>query len=116
MRHTLFLACTRPTLTMGIPLEAFVVCLAPCVEIFFITGLFSATSIWRFIWLGGSITISYGTCRLLTAWDHNIFHILWIWVQTKGLTSRNAAFWGGSSISPARLKRPRKLEEIPYLG
>ena len=114
-QHTLFLACTRPALIAGIPIEAFVVSGLFCIESFMISGLFT-TSVWRLVWLGGSLGISYLVCRLLTAIDHNIFHILFVWFQTKCRTSRNAAYWGGSSLSPAPIRRARKAQDIPYLG
>jgi type IV secretion system protein VirB3 len=113
-QHTLFLACTRPALIMGIPIEAFVVAGLFCTETFMISGMMTK-SLWRIAWLFGSLAVCYLICRVLIAIDHNIFHILKIWGQTKCRTSRNAAFWGGSSTSPAPLKRPRKREEIPCL-
>ncbi len=114
-QHTLFLACTRPALFLGIPIEAVVVSGFFCILPFQISGLVAPKSLWRIAWLVGSIIVSYLICRALVAIDHNIFHILKIWGQTKCMTSRNADFWGGSSSSPVPIKRPRKREEIPCL-
>src|SRR5678810_831408 len=94
--HILFLACTRPALIAGIPIEAALACGTFVAETFLISGMFTQ-SLWRIGWLFGSSAGSYVACRLLAKRDHNIFRILWIWMQTKGRTSRNAAYWGGSS-------------------
>ncbi len=40
----------------------------------------------------------------ITKHDHNRFRVLNAWLNTRG-RARNAAFWGGSSISPLRLRR-----------
>ncbi len=118
-KNTLFLACTRPALYAGIPIEACAFSLFFCVGTFTASGMFVGNGLFagilRVVWLFVSGTLCYVTCRLLTARDHNIFRVLWIWVQTKGRTSRNAAFWGGSSTSPVPVKRSRKRQEIPHL-
>ena len=92
---TLFLACTRPAMVLGVTMEAF--------------GLNVMFSSILFI-LGGSLL--YGlvavpihlACRLLCRHDPNQFRLLFAWFDTRG-RHRNGRLWGGSSFTPLRLKR-----------
>ena len=114
--HTLFLACTRPALFYGIPIEAAVASLFFCGGTFLISGFIAPTSLWRAGWLFGAAIACYLVCRVAAARDHNIFHILSVWAVTKGRSRPNFAYWGGSSRSPMPLRRARKAGEIPFLG
>lgn len=107
----LFLACTRPAMFIGIPIQAFGVLIIVCGEVFVLSGL-ASHSVWRLFWCAALSLGSYAICRVLTAIDHNIFGILFLWFTTKGRASRNATFWGGSSASPSPLRRPRKAREV----
>jgi type IV secretion system protein VirB3 len=109
----LFLACTRPAMFVGIPIQAFGVLIIGCGEVFVLSGL-ATHSVWRLVWCATLSLASYGICRMLTAIDHNIFGILFLWLTTKGRASRNAVFWGGSSASPSPLRRPRTAREITF--
>ena len=92
---TLFLACTRPAMVLGVTMEAF------GVNVMFSSILFI---------LGGSLL--YGlvavpihlACRLLCRHDPNQFRLLFAWFDTRG-RHRNGRLWGGSSCTPLRLKR-----------
>jgi type IV secretion system protein VirB3 len=42
-------------------------------------------------------------CRAIVFRDHNMFGVMAAWVQTGGVQV-NRRFWGGSSLSPVRLK------------
>ena len=108
---TLFLACTRPAMFLGIPIQAFGVLIIGCGEVFVLSGL-ATHSVWRLVWCAALALASYAICRVLTAIDHNIFGILFLWLTTKGRASRNATFWGGSSASPSPLRGPRKAREV----
>ena len=107
----LFLACTRPAMFVGIPIQAFGVLIIVCGEVFVLSGL-ASHSVWRLVWCTALSLVSYGACRLLTAIDHNIFGILFLWITTKGRTSRAAPYWGGSSASPSPLRMRRKAQDI----
>ena len=92
---TLFLACTRPAMVLGVTMEAF--------------GLNVMFSSILFI-LGGSLL--YGlvavpihlACRLVCRHDPNQFRLLFAWFDTRG-RHRNGRLWGGPSCTPLRLKR-----------
>jgi type IV secretory pathway VirB3-like protein len=98
---------------LGIPIEAAGALIVVCGEVFVGSGLFSQ-SFWR---LGGCAAFSlvaYVMCRILTAIDHNIFGILFLWITTKGRASRNMLFWGGSSAIPTPLRPVQKAKDIPF--
>jgi type IV secretion system protein VirB3 len=42
--------------------------------------------------------------RALVKHDHNMFRILLAWIETRG-RARNAAYWGGATLSPLMLVR-----------
>ncbi|MET0336406.1 MAG: type IV secretion system protein VirB3 [Caulobacter sp.] len=91
----LFLACTRPALILGVPMEAM--------------GLNLIVSSVAFL-AGGSLLylltapavhlVLSAVCRH----DHNALRILWLALETRG-RSRCARRWGGSSYSPLRFGR-----------
>ncbi|HEY8616093.1 type IV secretion system protein VirB3 [Phenylobacterium sp.] len=93
----LFLACTRPALVLGVPMEAM--------------GLNLMASSVAFL-AGGSLL--YLLCapalhlvfRAVCRADPNAFRVLWLWLETRG-RARNAALWGGGSPTPLVLRRPR---------
>jgi type IV secretion system protein VirB3 len=95
VEHTLFLAVTRPTMVMGVTVEALVL------NAFLSMTLFLGLGSMRYALVGIAIHL---ICRSICAKDPNAFRILAAWVETRG-KSRNAGYWGGSSISPLRLKR-----------
>jgi type IV secretion system protein VirB3 len=103
--ETLFLAVTRPAMFARLPIEVSGVLFGCSVEILFITHrpLPSLTI----------AAIAYLVCRMATAYDHNIFRLVFLWTTTKLRGIRNAAFWGGSSASPTSLRKPRHPSEIP---
>lgn len=109
----LFLACTRPAMFVGIPIQAFGVLIIVCGEVFVLSGL-ATHSVWRLVWCAALSLVSYGICRVLTAIDHNIFGILFLWITTKGRASRNATYWGGSSASPSPLRIRRQARDISF--
>ncbi len=109
----LFLACTRPAMFVGIPIQAFGVLIIVFGEVFVLSGL-ATHSIWRLVWCAALSLAGYGICRVLTAIDHNIFGLLFLWITTKGRASRNATYWGGSSASPSPLRMRRKAQDISF--
>ena len=109
----LFLACTRPAMFIGVPIQACGVLLVLNGEAFVLSGL-ASHSVWRLLGCTVTCLASYGACRLLTAIDHNIFGILFLWTTTKGRASRNSRFWGGSSATPSPLLMRRKAKEIVF--
>lgn len=98
----LFLACTRPAMVMGVPMEAMGVNVI-------LSGLVFLT--------GGSLLyllvapalhmVFRAVCRA----DHNAFRLLFVYVDTKG-RARNSALWGGSSPSPLPLVRRYRAAEL----
>jgi type IV secretion system protein VirB3 len=99
---TLFLACTRPAMWRGVPVEA--VCInAMATTIFFIIMKNPC-------YMAIGIVLHY-VIRAFISYDYNIFGILRIWAETKG-RARNAARWGGSSVSPLPIRPARSAREV----
>lgn len=94
-----------------IPIEAFGVLIVGNGELFILSGLWSH-SLWRIFWCAGCAGVTYAACRALTAWDHNIFRVLHLWLRTKGRSTRNARYWGGSSVTPLPLNPPRREKDV----
>ena len=101
-QEPLFLACTRPALVLGTPMEAVGLNLiVSCVA-------FLAASSMLWLLLAPVLHLVFrGICRS----DPNAFRVLYLWVETKG-RSRNGALWGGSSPSPLPLRRARSWREL----
>lgn len=95
---TLFLACTRPTLVLGAPMEA--------------VGVNLIVSCVAFL-AGGSLLyllvapVLHLVARAICRTDPNAFRVLWLALETRGRV-RNGGLWGGSSTSPLPLVRPRE--------
>lgn len=104
VEDTLFLACTRPAMLLGVTMEAL--------------GLNMIFSSILFI-LAGSLL--YGlvalpihlACRLVCRHDPNQFRILFAWFETRG-RHRNVGLWGGSSCTPLPLVRRYRLEDLAH--
>jgi type IV secretion system protein VirB3 len=99
---TLFLACTRPAMWQGVPLEAVA-----------INGM--ATGI-VFVLMSNPFYLLIGvlihyTLRALVSHDYNLFNILRLWADTQG-RARNKERWGGSSVSPLPLRPARNAREV----
>lgn len=99
---TLFLACTRPAMWQGVPLEALSIN-------GMVTSIFFVLMSNPFYMLIG-VVIHYGT-RALISHDYNMFNTLALWIETKG-RARNTAHWGGSSVSPLPLGPARAPKEV----
>lgn len=95
VEDTLFLACTRPAMVLGVPMEAM--------------GLNIIASGLCFL-VGGSLLyllIAFALHGVFTAicrTDHNAFRLLLVYLDTKG-RARNGALWGGGSYTPLTLRR-----------
>lgn len=101
---TLFLACTRPAMVLGVTMEAFGLNLI-CSSVLFIL----AGSI-----LYGLVAIPiHLTFRLICRHDPNQFRILFAWLDTRG-RHRNVRLWGGSSCTPLRLVRGRGPKNLVH--
>ena len=99
---TLFLACTRPAMWQGVPLEALVWNGS-------ITGIV-------FVLMKNPIYMSIGVVvhyamKALVSRDYNMFGVLRLWSETKA-RSRNRDRWGGSSVSPLPLRAAKKAHEV----
>jgi type IV secretion system protein VirB3 len=98
----LFLACTRPAMIMGVPMEAMGVNVM-------ISGLaFLVGGSLLYLLIAPVLHLVFRTiCRV----DHNAFRLLLVFVDTKG-RSRNGARWGGSSATPLPLVRRYTVREL----
>ena len=98
---TLFLACTRPALVLGVPMEAVGVNLIVSAVAFLAGG-----SLLYLLVAPALHLVFQAVCKA----DPNAFRVLWLFVETKG-RARNGGLWGGSSASPLPLRRrsPREV-------
>lgn len=92
---TLFLACTRPAMIAGVPMEAMGVNVMLS-AVAFLAGhsllYLLATPVLHLVFAA--------VCKS----DHNAFRLLYLYVDTKG-RARNGGLWGGSSPAPLPLLR-----------
>jgi type IV secretion system protein VirB3 len=95
----LFLALTRPTLWLGVPVEATLVVGFASVLILMVFG----NPIWALA-IGGALL---GAARLIVRADYNMFQILFLYGRTKA-PAPNKALWGGSSYSPLPASGPKR--------
>jgi type IV secretion system protein VirB3 len=98
----LFLACTRPAMIAGVPMEAM--------------GLNVIVSATVFLAAHGLIylliaPVLHVICRAICKHDPNAFRVLWQFVDTKG-RSRNGAIWGGNSLTPLPVRRRFTVAEL----
>jgi type IV secretion system protein VirB3 len=93
----LFLACTRPALILGVPMEAMAVNLmVSCVA-------FLAGGSLLYLLVAPALHLVFqAICKA----DPNAFRVLWLALETRG-RARNGGLWGGSSTSPLALRRAR---------
>jgi type IV secretion system protein VirB3 len=98
----LFLACTRPAMVLGVPMEAMGLNLIVSCVAFLAAG--------SMLWLLLAPAMHF-VFRAICRSDANAFRVLYLWLETKG-RSRNGAVWGGSSPSPLPLRRPRTWREV----
>jgi type IV secretion system protein VirB3 len=91
----LFLACTRPALILGVPMEAMGINL-----IVSTVGFLAGGSLLYLLIAPALHLVFRAICRA----DPNAFRILYLFVETKG-RARNGGLWGGSCASPLPLRR-----------
>ena len=98
----LFLACTRPAMFAGVTVEAM------GINVFVTTLLFLGLRSIFYALIG---VVLHGLTRVIIRHDHNAFRVLAGWADIKG-RYRTSAYWGGSSITPLRLKRSYDLGDL----
>ncbi|QTC88435.1 type IV secretion system protein VirB3 [Brevundimonas pondensis] len=98
----LFLACTRPAMVMGVPMEAMGVNVIVSGLVFLIGGSLV------YLLVAPALHLVF---RAICRTDHNAFRLLFVYVDTKG-RARNGALWGGSSPSPLPLVRRYRAAEL----
>ena len=95
----LFLACTRPAMVAGVPMEAM------GVNLIVSACAFLAAHSLLYLLIAPALHLVFrAVCRT----DHNAFRVLFLYVQTKG-RARTAGLWGGSSCSA--LPRPTRFRK-----
>ena len=99
---TLFLACTRPAMFAGVTVEAM------GINVFVTTLLFLGLGSIFYALIG---VVLHGLTRVIIRHDHNAFRVLAGWADTKG-RYRTTRYWGGSSLTPLRLKRSYDLGDL----
>lgn len=98
----LFLACTRPAMVAGVPMEAMGLNIIVTATVF----LAAHSLVWLLI-----APAMHLVFRAVCKHDHNAFRVLWLFVDTKG-RSRNGAIWGGSSTTPLQVRRRFSPAEV----
>jgi type IV secretion system protein VirB3 len=98
----LFLACTRPAMVMGVPMEAMGVNVILSGVVFLVGGSL------LYLLVAPALHLVF---RAICKADHNAFRLLLVFVDTKG-RSRNGAIWGGSSSTPLPLVRRYRASEL----
>lgn len=99
---TLFLACTRPALVLGVPMEAM------GVNLILSSVAFLAGGSMLYLLVAPALHLVFqAICKA----DPNAFRVLWLYVETRG-RSRNGGLWGGSSASPLPLRRRGRAAEL----
>ncbi|MBP2307504.1 type IV secretion system protein VirB3 [Azospirillum melinis] len=98
----LFLACTRPAMWRGVPLEAVAVNGMATSIVFVLAG----NPAWLLIGV-----VLHHALRVLVARDVHLFGTLRLWADTKA-RARNTGYWGGSSVSPLPLRAARSTREV----
>jgi type IV secretion system protein VirB3 len=102
IEDVLFLACTRPAMIFGVPMEGMGVIMMISAVIFLAADSLLYLLIAPGLWL---------VCREVCRKDPNAFRVLFLYVETKG-RSRNNAIWGGSSHATLPLRRTFKPCEV----
>ncbi|MDB5457646.1 MAG: type secretion system protein VirB3 [Caulobacter sp.] len=102
VEDTLFLACTRPAMVAGVPMQAMGLNLIVCATVF----LAAHTPLYLLL-----APVLHVIFRAICKHDHNAFRVLWLYVDTKG-RARNRALWGGSSATPLPLRRRYVAREV----
>lgn len=100
---TLFLACTRPAMVLGVPVEAMAMNVI-------ITGLIYLVG-HSLLYLSVGVALHF-IFRAIVKHDHNAFRVLFMWLETKG-RARNRGWWGGSSPSPLKVLRHYSKKDFP---
>ena len=98
----LFLACTRPALFFGVPMEAVALNVVVCSVTFLATGSM------RYLLVAPALHLVF---RAVCKSDPNAFRVLLPFVETKG-RARNVALWGGSTATPLPLCRRFASQEL----
>jgi type IV secretion system protein VirB3 len=98
----LFLACTRPAMILGVPMEAMGINVM-VTAIAFLAGdhlLYLLTA-----------PAAHAVFAAVCKHEPNAFRLLYLYVDTKG-RSRTRGLWGGSSLSPLALRRRARWPEV----
>ena len=91
---TLFLACTRPAMVLGVPMEAM------GINLILSTVAFLGGGSLLYLLIAPVLHLVFqAICKA----DPNAFRVLYLFVETKG-RARNGGLWGGSSASPLPLR------------
>ena len=99
---TLFLACTRPAMVLGVPMEAM------GANIILTAVAFLAGHSLTFLLIAPVLHLVFqAICKA----DHNAFRVLWLYLSARS-GARNRRLWGGSSVAPLPLYRRYSLMEI----
>lgn len=94
-RHILFLACTRPAMKMGLPMEAWYLLL-------FGTGIGGMYAGHPIYWLVGGV--AYLPLRALSNKNPNFFREWRTWLDTKAAVAGGTLWANTAGVSPRRVR------------
>lgn len=98
----LFLACTRPALVLGVPMEAM------GLNLTISACAFLAGHSLLYLLAAPAAHLVFGAvCRH----EPNAFRLLWLWADARG-RARNAGLWGGGSPAPLPVRRRFRAGEL----
>ena len=102
VEDVLFLACTRPAMILGAPMEAV------GINVILTAIAFLAGHSPLYLLIAPVLHLVF---QAICKSDHNAFRVLWLYVETRG-RARNSGLWGGSSATPLPLRRRFVAEEL----
>lgn len=102
VENPLFLACTRPAMVLGVPMEALGLILIVCAVVF----LVAHSPAW--LLLAPALLV---VCQAICKSDPNAFRVIWQYLETKG-RARNQLAWGGSSFAALPVRRRFTVAEV----
>lgn len=105
VEDTLFLACTRPAMFFGVPMEA----MGVNVMVSGIAFLAGGNLFYLLI-----APVIHVVCQSICKHDYNAFRIVFSYLDTKA-RARNSAVWGGSSCTPLILLPERQRRRVAHV-
>jgi len=106
IEDTLYVACCRPAMMLGVPAEGLMLNLCGSV----IASAWAGMHSWHMLaYMAASVLSVHMVMRFASARDHNWFRVFQLGAQTKGF---GTARWGGSTLTPIPAKWPGRARDL----